>query len=94
MSSEDLRAVRRNLQIVFQDPYASLNPKMPVNDIIGEALKIHGLWEKDGLDRVGELLQAGRVCRPSTATAIRTNSPAASGNASASPGRWRWNPRC
>jgi peptide/nickel transport system ATP-binding protein/oligopeptide transport system ATP-binding protein len=57
MSSEKLRAVRRNLQIVFQDPYASLNPKMPVNDIIGEALKIHGLWEKDGLDRVGELLK-------------------------------------
>lgn len=57
MSNEDLRGVRRNLQIVFQDPYASLNPKMPVNDIIGEALKIHGLWEKDGLDRVGDLLK-------------------------------------
>lgn len=57
MSHEDLRAVRRNLQIVFQDPYASLNPKMPVNDIIGEALKIHGLWAKDGLDRVGDLLK-------------------------------------
>ena len=57
MSSENLRAVRRNLQIVFQDPYASLNPKMPVNDIIGEALKIHGLWDNKGLDRVGELLK-------------------------------------
>ena len=57
MSNDDLRGVRRNLQIVFQDPYASLNPKMPVNDIIGEALKIHGLWEKDGLDRVGALLK-------------------------------------
>ena len=57
MSNEDLRLVRRNLQIVFQDPYASLNPKMPVNDIIGEALKIHGLWEKDGLDRVAQLLK-------------------------------------
>jgi len=57
MSGEKLRAVRRNLQIVFQDPYASLNPKMPVNDIVGEALKIHGLWEKDGLDRVAELLK-------------------------------------
>jgi len=57
MSNEDLRAVRRNLQIVFQDPYASLNPKMPVNDIIGEALKIHGLWEQDGLDRVAGLLK-------------------------------------
>ena len=57
MSNEDLRLVRRNLQIVFQDPYASLNPKMPVNDIIGEALKIHGLWDKNGLDRVAGLLK-------------------------------------
>jgi oligopeptide/dipeptide ABC transporter ATP-binding protein len=57
MGNEDLRLVRRNLQIVFQDPYASLNPKMPVNDIIGEALKIHGLWEKNGLDRVAQLLK-------------------------------------
>ena len=57
MSNVDLRGVRRNLQIVFQDPYASLNPKMPVNDIVGEALKIHGLWDKDGLDRVGALLK-------------------------------------
>ncbi len=57
MSTHDLRLARRNLQIVFQDPYASLNPKMPINDIIGEALKIHGLWDKGGLDRVGELLK-------------------------------------
>ena len=57
MSNEELRGVRRNLQIVFQDPYASLNPKMPVNDIIGEALKIHGLWDKNGLDRVAQLLK-------------------------------------
>ena len=57
MGREDLRAVRRDLQIVFQDPYASLNPKMPVNDIIGEAYKIHGLWGKGGMDQVGELLR-------------------------------------
>jgi peptide/nickel transport system ATP-binding protein/oligopeptide transport system ATP-binding protein len=53
-----MRPLRRDLQIVFQDPYASLNPKMPVNDIIGEPLKVHGLWErKSGLDRVAELLR-------------------------------------
>jgi peptide/nickel transport system ATP-binding protein/oligopeptide transport system ATP-binding protein len=57
MKGEELRAVRRDLQIVFQDPYASLNPKMPVNDIVGEAYKIHGLWSKDGMDQVGELLR-------------------------------------
>jgi len=53
-----LRAVRRDLQIVFQDPYASLNPKMPVNDIVAEPLKIHGQWEaRGGMDRVAELLR-------------------------------------
>lgn len=52
-----LRAVRRDLQIVFQDPYASLNPTMPVNDIVAEPLKIHRQWEPRGKDRVAELLR-------------------------------------
>jgi peptide/nickel transport system ATP-binding protein/oligopeptide transport system ATP-binding protein len=53
-----MREVRRDLQIVFQDPYASLNPKMPVNDIVAEPLKIHGTWQtKSGMDRVAELLR-------------------------------------
>lgn len=58
MTTAQMREVRRDLQIVFQDPYASLNPKLPVNDIIGEPLKIHGLWGKgEGKDRVAELLR-------------------------------------
>src|SRR6185369_4379406 len=40
---EELRALRRRMQIVFQDPYASLNPKMTVRDIVGEALRVHKL---------------------------------------------------
>ncbi len=43
LSKNDLRAARRDVQIVFQDPYASLNPRMPINDIIGEPMEIHGL---------------------------------------------------
>ena len=41
--SRRMRALRRKLQMIFQDPYASLNPKMRVRDILGEALLVHGL---------------------------------------------------
>jgi peptide/nickel transport system ATP-binding protein/oligopeptide transport system ATP-binding protein len=57
LTSKELQPVRRDLQIVFQDPYASLNPKMPVNDIIAEPLKIHGKFADGGKDRVAELLR-------------------------------------
>jgi len=43
LDSEGLRALRRDIQIIFQDPYASLNPRMSVGAIIGEALTIHRL---------------------------------------------------
>lgn len=52
LKSKELKSIRRELQIIFQDPYASLNPRMPVGEIIGEALTIHGIakgaekWER------------------------------------------------
>ena len=42
LSQRQLRHVRRDMQIVFQDPYASLNPRWPVNDVVAEPLRIHG----------------------------------------------------
>jgi oligopeptide/dipeptide ABC transporter ATP-binding protein len=58
LSAKEMRPVRRDLQIVFQDPYACLNPKMPVNDIVAEPLRIHRRFEAGGgLERVGELLR-------------------------------------
>ncbi|MDV6011554.1 oligopeptide/dipeptide ABC transporter ATP-binding protein [Haloechinothrix sp. LS1_15] len=57
MRPRQLQAVRRDLQIVFQDPFASLNPKMPVNDIIGEPLRVHRQWRPGGPERVAELLE-------------------------------------
>ena len=54
------RAMRRRIQMIFQDPYASLNPRWLVEDIVGEPLKEHGLiTDKAQLkERVGELLQS------------------------------------
>jgi oligopeptide/dipeptide ABC transporter ATP-binding protein len=43
LSKSKLKAYRRKMQMIFQDPYASLNPRMTIMDIIGEALDIHGL---------------------------------------------------
>lgn len=43
LSSAELRPLRREFQMIFQDPYGSLNPRMTVEEIIGEALDIHGL---------------------------------------------------
>ncbi|MHA6530301.1 ABC transporter ATP-binding protein [Paenibacillus sp. BAC0078] len=43
LSSGKMKAMRRDMQMIFQDPYASLNPRFTVSDIIGEALDIHGM---------------------------------------------------
>ena len=58
LSNKDVRALRTDIQLIFQDPYASLNPRMRVVDIIGRPLTIfHGLNGRRKLERVGELLQ-------------------------------------
>jgi oligopeptide transport system ATP-binding protein len=48
-----LRQLRRKLQIIFQDAHASLNPRMPIGDLVGEALDIHGLFP--GTKRTGRI---------------------------------------
>jgi len=59
LGKNDLRAMARDLQIIFQDPYASLNPRMTVGAIIGEALTIHKLAPTPQAyqDRIVELLE-------------------------------------
>ena len=57
LGEAEMRARRRHLQIVFQDPYASLNPRMTVADIVGEPLKLHGIVPPAGrAARIAELL--------------------------------------
>ena len=70
LDGEELRAIRRDIQIIFQDPFASLNPRHTVAGIVGEALLIHRLAKtrRDVEDRVVELLetvglQAGHLRR-------------------------------
>ena len=57
-SKQRMRELRKELQIVFQDPYASLNPRMPVREIIGEPLTIHGASKSEVRSRVATLLDA------------------------------------
>ncbi|HXF98720.1 MAG TPA: dipeptide ABC transporter ATP-binding protein [Gaiellaceae bacterium] len=58
LSRRELRPVRRDIQIIFQDPYASLNPRMTVREIVAEPLRIHGLYRgQEGRRRVEELLR-------------------------------------
>ncbi|OBR63617.1 oligopeptide ABC transporter ATP-binding protein OppF [Paenibacillus oryzae] len=58
LKGAELKSLRRNMQMIFQDPYASLNPRMTVTDIIGEALDIHNLVSSraERKKRVEELL--------------------------------------
>jgi oligopeptide transport system ATP-binding protein len=58
IKGEDLRKMRRRMQMIFQDPYASLNPRMTVGSIVAEPLEVHNIGSKsERMDRVRELLK-------------------------------------
>ena len=62
LKKEEMRKKRRHMQMIFQDPYASLNPRMTVNDIVGEALIVHNVAKGAEVSkRVGELLDLVRL---------------------------------
>jgi len=59
LNNSKLRAMRKRMQIIFQDPFSSLNPRMRVQDIIAEGIKVHDklISKKDRLIRVAELME-------------------------------------
>lgn len=58
LKGAELRKIRRDMQMIFQDPYASLNPRMTVGEIVGEAFSIHNICDgKEAQERVNELLR-------------------------------------
>lgn len=58
LSKKELRSLRKNMQIIFQDPYGSLNPRMKAGNIIAEPLKIHDhMSTEERRQRVGDLLE-------------------------------------
>ena len=59
LNTRQMRAMRREMQVIFQDPYSSLNPRMTAGNIIGEPLEVHGLvkGKAEKRERVADLLQ-------------------------------------
>ena len=91
MERKELLALRRRIQVIFQDPYSSLNPRMKVGDIIGEPMqgarhRARRRGARDAGARTAVGLRAQSAISP---TAIRTRCRAASASASASRARWR-----
>ena len=90
LAGEDLRRLRRRMQMIFQDPMASLDPRQSVESILTEPLAAHGTTSKRLSGAPGSASCSKswgfRGARPA---ATRTSSPAASGSASALPVRLR-----
>jgi len=62
LKGEDLRRMRQKMQMIFQDPYASLNPRMTIREIVGEPLVVHNIMKGKQIDdRVDELLDLVRL---------------------------------
>ena len=85
--SLSLRDLRRGVQMVFQDSYASLNPRLTIEESIAFGPKVHGMADDTARTLARELL--GKVGLRPEIFAIRTKCPAASASASTSPAHWR-----
>lgn len=84
----EMRARRRSLQMIFQDPYSSLNPRMTVEQTLTEPLALHGLAKGRHRERAAELLDLVGLARQYLQR-YPTSFRADNASASALPGRWR-----
>jgi oligopeptide transport system ATP-binding protein len=91
LPKNQLRPYRRRMQIIFQDPFSSLNPRMTVGDIIAEPLIIHGIGKtpQERTERVAELLKLVGLS-PDHMRRYPHEFSGDSASASASLGPWRW----
>ncbi len=89
LKSKELKAIRRDMQIIFQDPYASLDPRVPIGESVMEGLHIHhiGTPERARGNHAGDA-QEGGAGRPIMPAVSRMSSPAASASASALRAPW------
>lgn len=62
LSYKEMRRLRRDLQLIFQDPYSSLNPRMSVGQIIGEGLATHGMYVKDNAVKQDYIMNTMEKC--------------------------------
>ena len=93
LGRRQLQPLRREVQLVFQDPVSSLNPRKRVGQIMGMPLRAARDGPRQGAAPRARTARTRRAATPSTSTASRTSSRAASVSGSASPGRWPSNPR-
>ena len=93
LSEGSLTFLRRQLQIVFQDPMGSLDPRMRVRDIIAEPLRRPGATPRPSAARASPSCWMPSACPRTPARASRTSSRAASASASRSPARCRVRPQ-
>ena len=84
-----LRALRPHIQMIFQDPFSSLNPRMPVGEIIGEPLHIHGRGSREEIQERVKALMGMVGLNVQYLRRYPHSSPAGSGSGSGSRAPWR-----